>query len=26
LFSRDTDSRWHWRTDYLLGGAENTGG
>jgi 2'-5' RNA ligase len=26
LFSRDTDSRWHWRTEYLLGGAENTGG
>lgn len=26
LFSRDADSRWQWRTEYLLGGADNTGG
>ena len=26
LFSRDAEHRWQWRTEYLLGGADNTGG
>ena len=26
LFSRDAQSRWQWRTEYLLGGADNSAG